>query len=727
MLPQSLRCTVLVFCSSLGAQTICTAQSSGTINGTTSLEATGQPFHAVKLTLSPLGRKTDSTEDGKYEFRNVPPGAYEVIAHAVGLADERQRVQVTAGGSQTVDFQLRVAPLHETVTVTATGREESTLGVVQSVASLDQTELPLRSGGSLGDALQNEPGVAKRSFGPGTTRPVIRGFDGNRVLIMEDGMGTGSLSYQSGDHGEPIDINKLEKLEVVRGPATLLYGSSAIGGVVNAITRHDVRDHAHVGVRGYLTGNAGTANALAGGSGGFEFGSKSWEFWASGGGQRTGDYGTPEGTVLNSRTRVGQTDAGLGHYGEKAFFTFNYGLTDSHYGIPIDPAEEDPEVPILKMRRHNIRFNTGLKDVSVFDAIQLRLNYSDYNHAETVEDVPETTFFNKQLAYRLSFDQKKRGKLSGSFGVSGLYRDYKTAGEETIAPPTTQNGFSAFALESIDFEKTRFQIGGRIENNRYDPMGLIRRSFTGFSGSAGVTQRLWNNGAFVANYSHSYRAPTLEELYNNGPHPGNLTFEVGNNDLMRERNDGIDFGLRHQGSRVHGELNFFYYKIRDFIYLAPTGNIEDGLVEADYLQHDSRFAGGEARLDVGVHRNLWLKLGADTVNARLSNAGSFLPRIPPVRGRIGLDWRYRGLSVRPEVVLSGAQNKIFSTETSTAGYGVVNLIGAYTVSRSHQVHIFGVDFFNAGNNLYQNHLSFIKEIAPEIGRGVRVSYTMQFF
>src|SRR6185295_7708893 len=123
--------------------------------------------------------------------------------------------------------------------------------------------------------LENEPGVAKRSYGPGNTRPVIRGFDGDRVLIMEDGMRTGTLSYQSGDHGEPIDVNKLERLEVVRGPATLLYGSSAIGGVVNAISRHEGFDqHTHEGVRGYLTGVAGSNNNQAGGSGCFEFGTR---------------------------------------------------------------------------------------------------------------------------------------------------------------------------------------------------------------------------------------------------------------------------------------------------------------------------------------------------------------------------------------------------------------------------------------------------------------------
>jgi iron complex outermembrane receptor protein len=318
--------------------------------------------------------------------------------------------------------------------------------------------------------------------------------------------------------------------------------------------------------------------------------------------------------------------------------------------------------------------------------------------------------------------------LSGSFGFSGLHRDYKTTGEEAIAPPTKLNNIALFALESFDLESTRIQFGARVENNRYKPVGLRDRSFTGFSGSVGVSQRLWKDGALAVNYSHSYRAPSLEELYNNGPHPGNNTFEIGNANLSSERNDGFDVSLRHQTSRLRMELNFFRYGIHDFIYLAPTGNIEEGLTEAEYLQHDTRFLGGEGKLDIALHPNFWINLGADAVNARLTGSPHvFLPRIPPVRGRVGFDARYKGLSFRPELVLSAAQNKIFPIETPTPGYGLVNVIGSYTVARAHQMHIFSVDWFNAGDRLYRNHLSFIKEFAPEIGRGVRVGYTIQFF
>jgi outer membrane receptor protein involved in Fe transport len=166
---------------------------------------------------------------------------------------------------------------------------------------------------------------------------------------------------------------------------------------------------------------------------------------------------------------------------------------------------------------------------------------------------------------------------------------------------------------------------------------LPDRSFTGFSGAAGIRVATWNGGSFVANYSHSYRAPALEELYNLGPHRGNLAFEIGNADLERELGNGVDFGIRHSSKRVRFEANGFYYNIKDFIFLAPTGDVEDGLTVAEYDQGTTRYVGTEARLDAALHPAVWLNLGLDYVNAELTSTNTPLPRIPPLRGRVGLE------------------------------------------------------------------------------------------
>jgi len=715
--------TALSLWTSLGQ-----AQTSGTIRGTVSIEGSSGPIHATRIVLSPLGRSVDSDDAGSFEFSNVPTGTYDVVADAAGLSGGRAKVNLASGATETVELRLRITPVRESLTVTTTGREEVVTNALQSVAVLDLTQLPIRSSASLGEVLQDEAGIAKRSSGPGSGRPVIRGFDGDRVLVMQDGMRTGTLASQSSDHGEPIDVNQLERIEVVRGPATLLYGSNAIGGVVNAISRHDVHQHASPGVRGFVTGTGGSNNGLGGSSAGFELGVGNWQFWASGGGQRTGNYRTPAGEVLNSQSRLTQTQGGLGYYGVKFFANFNYTFTDSRYGVPYDQDEPDAEIPELLLRRNNYRGTFGLKDVGIFEAITAKVNYSSYNHQEIIEDEVETEFFNDQITYRVQFDQKKKGRSSGSFGVWGTHRDYKIQGAESLAPPTTQNAFAAFTVQNLDFESgTRLQFGGRVERNAYDPLGLIKRSFTGFSGSAGISQRLWEGGALAFNYTHSYRAPALEELYNNGPHPGNATFEIGNPNLKRERNDGIDVSLRHQTSRLRGEFNAFYYNLKDFVYFSPTGEFDDGLPVANYAQGNSRFRGLEGKLDVALRNYFWINLGLDAVNARLTATNTPLPRIPPVRGRIGFDARYKGLSFKPEVILAQSQTGVFDTETPTAGYAVMNLQGSYTLAQQHRLHVFSVNVFNAGDALYRNHLSLLKSFAPEIGRGVRFSYTLQVF
>jgi iron complex outermembrane receptor protein len=711
------------------------AQSAGTLRGSVTLKETGEGLHSATVLIVQLGRSEHTGEDGKYEFRQVPPGTYRVIARLHNtLTDEAQTVTITAGQVAQADFALRLAPLKQEITVTATGREETVLESFQSVKSLDSDDLATRTAASLGEVLQNQPGVASRSFGPGASRPVVRGFDGDRVLVMQDGINSGTLSSQSGDHGEIVDASSLERIEVVRGPATLLYGSNAVGGVVNAITsEHELHEHARPGLTGQFTGTGGSANAYGGGSGSFLYGGRHWLLSGGGGGLRTGDYQSPLGTVLNSDTRTRHAAIGVGWYSERAFFNFGYKYSDSRYGIPFDASDPGAERVALRLHRHNVRFTSGVKSLGKFvDNIRLTLNYSDYQHQELeLEDggieTAVTAFFNKALNYRTVFEQQRRGPLTGTFGFSGAYREYEAAGEEALTPPVNQNGVALFTLQTLDYDWVRFQFGGRYDHTSYDPQGLRSRTFDGLSGAAGVQFRLWPGGVFVANYTHTYRAPALEELYNNGPHPGNATFEIGNAALRRESGDGVDLSLRHQTARVRGAANFYYYGLRDFVYLAPTGEEEDGLPVANYAQNDARFVGMEATLDLGLHPYVWLNLGADAVNAKLTASDTPLPRIPPVRGTVGLDFRYKGLSVKPEVVLADRASRIFPLETPTAGYGVFGIRASYTVAQRHLSHTFALNAFNLGGRLYRNHLSFIKEIAPEIGRGVRFTYLVRFF
>ena len=633
-----------------------------------------------------------------------------------------QSVTVQSGGTATVDFALALASVRSEVTVTASGREQLTLDAFQTVTSLDALELAQNPATSLGEALDGQPGVAKRSSGPGSSRPVVRGFDGDRVLVLQDGAPAGGLGFQSGDHAEPVNTSTLERIEVLKGPATLLYGSNAIGGVVNAISEDtNIHEHPHEGMQGFASGFGGSNNNEAGGSVSFNLGTGKWRIFGNGGAQRAGAYKTSEGEVPNTQTRVANGQFGVGRDMERGFFSVAGGYDDGLYGIAGENA-------VIDFRRYNTRLTGGVKNMSgAIAAFRAIVSYTDWQHQEIEDSEIATTLTNKQFTYRGVFEQRQSGNWSGSFGFSGIGRHYEAIGEESLAPPTDQGSFAGFILEEVQVERARIQLGGRLEHVRYTPESGNNRQFTGFSGGAGIHLGLWKDAAFVANFTSSYRAPALEELYNNGPHPGNLAFEIGNENLQRERSNGVDLSLRHQNSRIHAEANFFYYDIRDFVFLNPTGDVQDDLNVFNYAQADSRFVGAEAVFDLAVHPNLWVNLGMDSVDAKIKETDMPLPRIPPVRGRAGLEFRWAGLSVKPEVQMARAQDNLSFFETRTPGFSVFNLKGSYSIVGKHAIHIISANFFNIGDRLYRNHVSFVKDVAPEIGRGVSFGYSVRFF
>ncbi|MEJ7849334.1 MAG: TonB-dependent receptor [Pyrinomonadaceae bacterium] len=757
----------------------------GTVRGTITSSVNDAPVPDVSVQITPLGRSVETNEQGIYEFTDVPAGRYTLISHIDGFSDQAKSVVVAGGVSASVNFDLSLTALREDVTVTASGTEESVYESFQSVNAVGSTRIKEQASTSIGEVLEREAGVGKRSFGPGTSRPVIRGFDGDRVLVLQDGIRTGSVGSQSGDHGEPIDTLSLERLEIVKGPATLLYGSNAIGGVVNAVTSDE--DDAHEGVRGYFTGLGATNNRQAGTSGGIEYGYKKFVFKGNGNYLREGDYNTPLGRIPNSAARAFGGSGSVGYFADKGFlvgsFTGDrrrYGvpyaplfeegvlLTDSN-GDPCEPAEEGkggetcqydifairdrfsnslPEVPDeqidLKLRRNNYRLRGGFRYLKgPITQGNFSIDFTDYQHQEieTADGIDEvaTTFTNDTFSYRSLFQQANYKMLSGRFGFEGYRRSYLTEGAEALVNGRVrQNNFSVFGLEELDFDRVSFQFGGRVETNRYNPANPIYAdlSFTGFSGAAAARFRLWEGASFVANFTSSYRAPALEELYNEGAHIGTVTFEVGDQNLNRERSNGIELSLRQQLKRIRINGSFFYYNINDFIFLAPQDFNDDGLIDVEdnlpigaYTQDNARFVGADLTVDVDINKYVGAFFNGDVVKAELRDGGLPLPRITPARARLGLDFRYKGLSVRPEAIFVSDKkaDDIFSLETPTAGYGLFNVNGSYTITNDHTAHIFSVSSSNLGDRLYRNHLSFIKDLAPEQGRNLRFSYTLRFF
>jgi len=745
------------------ARTAGAADQVGSLFGVVSLRQTGDPIAGAAVTLNPSGRTVVTDETGHYRLEDVPPSRYTVTAHLEGvLTEERAQIELKPGESLELNFSLSLAVHHQEITVTASGRTETAFDSFQSVDSRDSFEIAETLTPSLGELLGNRPGngVASRSFGPGSSRPIIRGFDGDRVLILNDGLRTGTLSSQSGDHAELVNPSEVERVEVVKGPATLLYGSSALGGVVNVISRHHAfHEHPHPGLRGFLSGSAGSANAFANAAAGFELGRGPWMLWGSGGGQRAGDYRTPAGPVDNSRLHTYTSSGGFGRYGGRNRLSLEIGFDQGLYGIPFatqlhqghehagEPAIGEDETQLERVqidaRRKAYTLRWGRSHPHPwFNEFSFQASYTDWRHDE-VEILAGgqknigTRFQNRQLVYRGTLEQASRGSWSGRVGFWGMIRDYTAEGEEALSPPVDHLSFAAFGLQELAWQRWRLQFGGRIEHNRYRPgnpssgfalcTACPKRSFTGLSGAVGLRRQLRESIALILNYTHSSRAPALEELYSFGPHVGNLAFEIGSPDLRTEVGNGLEVSLRQQSDRARGELNLFYYRFHRFVFPFLTGEYRHGLHTVEFTQRDARFTGGEANLEILLRRNLWWLAGLDYVDAQELVTATPLPRIPPLRGRLGLDYHWGPLALKPELVLVNRQSQTYPTETPTAGYAVVHLRASYTLARGRAIHQVALNFFNIGNRLYRNHTSFIKDLAPEIGRGVRITYKIRFF
>jgi iron complex outermembrane receptor protein len=710
-------------------------QDTGSIEGRVELAGgVVQPVQGAVVSLPGLGRVAITDASGGFRFNRVPVGMVEIFVQRGNARSERRSVEVSAADTTRISLVLAIAHVLEAITVTGNPRGQTTaleaFGALTSISSRDLAE---RMGGSLGETLDGTPGVAKRSFGPGSARPIVRGFDGDRVLIMQDGLRTGDVSSQSGDHGVLTDPAALKRVEILKGPATLLYGSNAVGGVVNAISYHDfTHEIPPDGTSGFITLDGATGDERVGGNFEVQYGQDGWLVWGGGGARRSGDYDAPDGAVENSATRMERAGFGGGRHWESGFLDGSIELNQGRYGVPFAAAfEGEPDGPGIEIDadRRVFRINGGLRNLTGFlEDAHAHLTYIDWSHSELEGEETGTTFSNESLVFRAEANQQQQGSWTGTFGVWGQARSFEAVGEEALSPPVDQFSFAAFALEEVDLGATRLAGGIRLETNRYDVGGgLPDRDFTGVSGSLGLNVGLVDGAAFYSNVSRSHRAPALEELYNDGPHLGNLTFEEGDPDLRNEITTGLDAGVRLQSDALNLEAGAFFYDIARYVYLAPTGEMEDGLPVGRYVQGDARYLGLEASADVRVTESLRLLVGFDFVRADLTETSEPLPRIPPLRGRLGLDLHLKGLDIRPEVTFTAEQDRVFGLETVTAGHALFNLVASYTILGGSRQHMISLRVRNIGDELYRNHSSFIKDLAPEQGRSAQLTYSVRFF
>ena len=711
------------------------------LSGQVRQSGTLRPVAGAVVLLEETRLQATTDKEGRFTIPAVPAGAHHLLVAAQAFMPLRVDVTVR-GGAAPAPLDILVEPeVHYTEVVSVSPNARDQFESYQPTSVLAGQQLTRELEPTLGATLERQPGVAERSLGPGPSRPVIRGLDGDRVLILEDGQRVGDLSSQSGDHGVTVNPASASRIEVVRGPATLLHGANAIGGLVNVISE-TIPTAPIEGVHGAFVTDFGSAARDAGGAADVRWGNGRWAVTAGGSARRSSDVDTPLGEIANTQSRGGFANVGAAWTGTRAFFGGSYGYDDTKYGVPLIQGGQIELTP----RRHMVGLRAGASNLpGLLEGFRADFSSRRYRHEELEESEVGTRFENDTDELNLMLRHRKAGRLSGTVGVWALNRQFGAFGEEALSPPVQERGLAAFLYEELSWPHVTVQFGGRVNHASFDPEeGLPSRDFTDVSGSVGLLFRpaaAEDKLTFAVSLARASRNPALEELYFFGEHAGNFAFEIGNASLGSETALGLDAAVRWRTSRITGEISYFRNSIDDYIFRNPiseeafderfghdahAGDGEEELTLIEFVAADSLLQGIEGHADVQLGRGFGLELGLDFVRGTLRALDQPLPRIPPLRVRSGLTWQRNAFQAGGEVVAVAKQARVFGEETETDGYGNLRLFGSYSFGSGTTVNTLTIRLDNATNELYRNHLSLVKDEVPEMGRNFKVVYSVRF-
>ncbi len=626
------------------------------------------------------------------------------------------------------------------VTATAFGTDE-TSQILTPAKVLGGDELRNKLGSSLGDTLMNELGVSTTGFGAAASRPIIRGLGGPRVKVLQNGMGISDVSTVSEDHAVGGDAFTARQIEILRGPAALLFGSGAIGGLVN-IVNDRIPTTLEETPTGEIEARYGTADK-----------SRALSLSADGAAGRIGlhvdagvfnarDYRIPEFAVLDdpdsasgrlphSRTRHNSVGIGAslidnwGHVGA-SISTFN-----NRYGIP---SEEGAQVDLEQMRYDvEALFKQPLGGI---ETIKAKLGYTDYEHTELdLDNVPEVEFSNKAFETRLELAHKPLAGWRGTFGMQTEASRFAALSTEDdgspTVPDTKSTSYAGFLVEEKDFGPVRMNAGVRLESVKRKPSTGEDRSFTVASYSAGGLWEFAPGYGFGTTLSLAQRAPSTEELYSSGPHHATETYDIGDPALRKETSRNIELTLQKTTGLVHWKTNLFHNRVKNFIYGEITGNAidDDGeeLSERVFAQADARIRGVEAEISYNLRgEGLSLRGFADRSRGELDNAGN-LPLQPATRFGMDVGYKHGAWRSGVNVLRAQKQDRLASFETlETPAYTRLDANLSYT----QRYGATQVTWFALAKNLLNEDIrlstSLLKETAPQPGRSLIVGVRARF-
>ncbi|HEY9235983.1 MAG TPA: TonB-dependent receptor [Phenylobacterium sp.] len=634
--------------------------------------------------------------------------------------------------------------------------------VTTSVEVMKREDLAAAPSAGVGDMLSGLPGVRSTFFGPGASRPVIRGLAGPRVMVLSNGVGMIDASALSPDHQVANDPQEAERIEVLRGPSALAYGGSAIGGIVNIIDDR-ISSTRVEGIHGRGLVSATSVDDGTSVSGALKAGVGNWVFSLDGMQRKSQDYDVPvppesrramaadgeafpgpdNSTVANTSVDLKAYGGGVSYVGDNGFLGVAVKRTDSQYGVPghsheheeegheghDHAAEEESGGVLIDLEQTRYDLRGGLNfDLGIFNQLKVSAGYAEYEHAEIEGGEVGTRFLSDGWEGRAELVQKERNGWQGAVGFQALSRNLDAVGDEAYVPGTKTRELGVFTLQRLDRDSWGVEGGLRLDRREIETEETSK-DFTNFSASVGAFMRPAEGWFLGLSASRAARAPTEAELFANGAHAATRGFEAGDPNLDSEVSYSLDGTVHYGAGRWNSDIHAFYVKYDGFIDLRPRGvdDEETGFAIFDYVQTDATFYGAEAEVSYRLwedgDRSFSLEGAADYVHGDTDRGAP--ARIPPwsATGRAVFDggWWTGKLELRQV----GKQDRVADFELPTDSYRMLNASITAAPFKDKNLKIY-LDARNLTNTEAREHASFLKDLAPLPGRNFRVGVGYKF-
>ena len=736
--------------------------ASGGIHGT--VESGGKPVAEATVRLLQLDRATFSDANGEFTFSDVPNGTYDVFVRVIGYASASSKVTVD-GKQVATAFTLRESAIEgEEVIVSASPYARPEDEEYQSSESKSMVELHDSPGSSFAEKVSDLPGIEVRYNGSAPSRPMIRGLSDNEVLVLENGLRTGDVSTYDPAHAVPIEPMSISRIEVVRGPACIMYGPNTVGGLINAITNTiPIASSSPYSGTVSLSGNSasdeytGYFNSV--------YSDNGHALSITAGGLHSHDTRIPTGNyfdgVENFRlSRMPQTfdhsqeeGAGYSYQGDFGMVGIGYKHYEMSYGVPGTPPNPDwiddpPTTSLIDQTKNSVEARSlFVIDGDAIQQIRASANYVDYNHSEfpTQQDStgvsnPQANHFHKQAVNAMvQFQHQPFGPFRGTIGLWTNIENLTIEGEQPLGPNSITTGLAAYLFEEyLAGEDTRLQAGLRYDYNRIHAVPYAGSENSVFqtidasrlsdavTASIGVVKDLPSGLTASLSIARSFRAPTVQELFADGADAASNTYSIGDANLTPESSVGIDASLKGRFTDVSFEVTPYVDLISDFIYAYLRGDTIQDLPVRQFGATNSRLMGFEVTAAVQPVDYVAVTGQTDYVNAEDTRNNVPLPFIPPLRGLFKVSYQDNTYSAMVEWRLAASQNRLGVGDTHTAGYGMVNIGAGVRLIQQGLIHNISLQCDNLLNQVYRDNLSVIKDFIPQPARGFQLNYDLEF-